>query len=120
VAQLELTLDGVCLACLSFVSFAVDGGDERRVTSEVRRMTPDLWCDGLDRQAFAAVRAARDRGVPDAEEALADLERQGFRSGVARAIVRRLGHELAGQARLERRMFEAARERLRRAPPELN
>jgi hypothetical protein len=120
VAQLELSLDGVCLACLSFVSFAVETGDPLAVTREVRRMTPDLWYDGLDVKALAAVRRARDRGVPDAAAALGDLERVGFRSGVARAIVRRLGHELAGRAGREQRLEALARPRLRLAPPELN
>jgi hypothetical protein len=72
VARLELDLDdGICHACLSFVSFAIDRGDERAVTRWVRRMTPDLWDDGLDVQALAAVRKARDAGMADSEQALA-------------------------------------------------
>lgn len=99
VAQLGLDLDdGICHACLSFVSFAVDSGDEREIRRQVRRMTPDLWHDGLDVQALAAVRAACAAGVPDADHALADLEARGGRSGVARAIVRRLAGELVERA----------------------
>lgn len=99
VARLELDLDdGICHACLCFVSFAVDDGDKREIGREVRRMTPDLWYDGLDVQALAAVRAARDAGVPDAEEALAELEARGGRSVIARAIVLRLAVELAQRA----------------------
>lgn len=95
-ARLELDLDdGICHACLSFVSFAIDDGDEREVRGWVRRMTPDIWSDGLDAQAFAAVRKACDAGVADSEQALADLEAKGGRSVVARAIVRRLAGELA-------------------------
>jgi len=98
-ARLELDLDdGICHACLCFVSFAVDRGDEREIRREVRAMTPDLWSDGLDKQAFAAVRMACDAGVTDAEQALADIEAKGGRSVVARAILRRLAGELAERA----------------------
>ena len=50
-SQLDLDLDdiGICLACLSFVSMAIDGGDERDVRGQLTRMTPDLWAEGLDR-----------------------------------------------------------------------
>ena len=66
-AQLALDLDdGICHACLCFVSFAVDDGDEREIRRQVRQMTPDLWADGLDAQALAAVRKAREAGVADA------------------------------------------------------
>lgn len=99
VDRLELDLDdGICHACLCFVSFAVDSGDEHEIRRQVRRMTPDLWYDGLDAQALAAVRTACATGVPDAEQALADLEARGGRSVVARAIVRRLAGELAERA----------------------
>jgi hypothetical protein len=74
-ARLELDLDdGICHACLSFVSFAVDRGDEREIRRQVRAMTPDLWSDGLEKQVFAAVRGACDAGVTDSEQALADIE----------------------------------------------
>lgn len=99
VARLALDLDdGICHACLCFVSFAIDRGDEREVQRQVRKMTPDLWHDGLDTQAFAAVRTACAAGVPDADQALADLEARGGRGVVARAIVRRLAGELARRA----------------------
>jgi hypothetical protein len=95
-ARLRLDLDdGICFACLWFVSTAIHKGDEREVRRQVRHMTPSLWHDGLDEQAFAAVREACAAGVPDAELALADLEAKGGRSLFARAIVRRLGAELA-------------------------
>jgi hypothetical protein len=121
VEQLELTLDGVCLACLSFVSFPLeDGAPWQVVEGAVRRLTPDLWADGLDQQAFAAVRRAAEHGIPDAEQALADLRAIGPRSGVARAIVRRLARELVEWERRDRQILAAARPRLVRAPPELN
>ena len=99
VARLALDLDdGICHACLSFVSFAIEDGNEREVQQKVVQMTPDLWHDGLDAQAFAAVRGACAAGMPDAEQALADLEARRGRSVVARAIVRRLASELAQRA----------------------
>jgi hypothetical protein len=106
VRGLDVGLDDavICHACLSFVSFAIDNGDPSEITRWIRRMTPDLWVDGLAEPALAAVRRAGDRGVPDASAALADLERSGGRSSVARAIVRRLAEELShrGRERLRR------------------
>lgn len=100
--RLELDLDdGVCWACLSFVSFALDKGDPAEIRLWLRRMTPDLWEDGLWAQATRAVRRACERGLPDAAAALAELERAGGRSVVARAIVLRLARELSARARAE-------------------
>jgi hypothetical protein len=99
VRELDVGLDtGICHACLSFVSFALDNGDPSEISHWLRRVTPDLWADGLSEQALAAVRRACERGVPDAPAALADLERKGGRSSVARAIVRRLAEELSRRA----------------------
>lgn len=121
VDQLELTLKGVCLACLSFVSFPIDeGAPSPVVEGAVRRLTPDLWADGLDEQAFAAVRDAVARGVVDADAALADLQALGPRSGVARAIVRRLAYRLVERERRDRGLLATARPRLVDAVPELN
>ena len=120
-AALDIDLDcGICLACLSFVSMEIDGGDRHKITGALRRMTPDLWHDGLAEVAFAAVRQARDRGVADAGAALADLEACGGRSGVARAIVRRLAEQLSRQARELERVHRLTRARLSLAPPEWN
>jgi hypothetical protein len=119
--KLEISLDrGICHACLSFVSFALDDGDPRDIAREVRRMTPDLWHDGLAEPALAAVRDACEAGVPDAAAALDDLERNGGRSSVARAIVRRLAEDLSRRTRTEMRLETLARDRLRLPPPELN
>jgi hypothetical protein len=119
--MLDLDLDtGICHACLSFVSFALDEGDPVEIARQIRRMTPDLWEDGLAEQALAAVQRACESGVPDAEAALADLERRGGRSSVARSIVRRLAQELSRRTRTEMRLETLARDRLRLAPPELN
>jgi hypothetical protein len=96
VRELDVDLDGgICHACLSFVSLALDNGDPSEIAHWLRRMTPDLWAEGLSERALAAVRFACERGVADAPAALADLERRGDRSSVARAIVRRLAEELS-------------------------
>lgn len=119
--RLDLDLDvGICHACLSFVSFALDRGDAAEIARQVRRITPDLWEEGLSEQAFAAVRHACEQGVRDADAALVDLERSAGRSSTARAIVRRLAEMLSRRSRIELRLETFARDRLPLAPPELN
>jgi hypothetical protein len=102
------------------VSFALDSGDRAEIARWTRRMTPDLWHDGLGAKALIAARVARDRGVPNAADALADLERRGGRSIVARSIVRRLAGELSEQTQRQFQLLDIARDRLSEAPPELN
>jgi hypothetical protein len=93
----ELEIDvhdiGVCLACLSFVSFAIDGGDAREIKLWTNRMTRDLWAEGLEQPAKLALKRAGKY------EALADLERNGAHSHIARAIVVRLAAQLAERAK---------------------
>ncbi|HST15757.1 MAG TPA: hypothetical protein VLJ44_12995 [Gaiellaceae bacterium] len=120
VAQLDLSLAGVCLACLSFVSFPLDDGDEREVARQLRAMTPFLWEDGLDVQAFTAVRAACERGIRDGPWALTELESRGPRSVVAREIVLRLADLLVRRERADRKLRGLAFPRLAAAPPEMN
>jgi hypothetical protein len=111
-AALDLDLDdvGICHACLSFVSFALDAGDEREARSATFRMARDLWWEGLALPTQAALERARKRGVPRAEEALAEIAERGHRTAVVRAIVRRLAAELSRRARedRERRGFRDA------------
>lgn len=99
--ELDLDLDDlpICLACLSFVAMAIDAGDELEIRRWTRKMTPDLWDEGLALPARLAVERAQRRGVRDAAEALADINERGPRSPVARAIVRRLGEALSERAR---------------------
>lgn len=97
-STLEVGLDApVCLACLSFVSIAIDRGDDREVARQARWVTPDLWAEGLAKPALAAARRAAIAGVPDAREALRDLEERGGRSVVAQALVRRLAALLSDE-----------------------
>lgn len=93
---------GICLPCLSFVVFPLDSGDEREALAWMRRMTPDLWAEGLEEYATAVVRRARADGVRDADEALADLTLNGGQSAVARALVLRLAEVEVERLRAER------------------
>jgi hypothetical protein len=100
-AALDLDVQdmGICLACLSFVSMAIDAGDEREVALWTRRMTPDLWAEGLELPVRLALARAGAAGVPEAAEGLADVETRGARSLVVRAIVRRLAAQLSAHAK---------------------
>lgn len=118
--DLDVMACGICHACLSFVSFALDRGDPGDVARQTRRMTPDLWAEGLAAPVLAALRSARDAGVADAAGGLADAERRGGRSGIARAVVRRLAADLSRRTRTEMRLEALARPQLGLAPPGLN
>jgi hypothetical protein len=99
-AALDLDLDDVpiCLACLSFVTMAIDEGDERKIRRETNAMTPTLWEEGLAQPARLALGRAKQKGIPGAAAALSDVERHGARCAIARAIVRRLGEDLSARA----------------------
>jgi hypothetical protein len=118
--DLDLSRTQVCYACLSFVSSPLEKGDLRAARGWARRMTPSIWEEGLAEPALAAVRKARDAGLRGAGDALAELERTGGRSAVARAIVLRLAADLTRRTRIEMHLEAAARERLDEAPPEWN
>jgi len=99
-AQLDLDVDdlAICHACLSFVSFAIDSGDDREVTSWTRRIAPDLWAEGLAEPVRMALGRARERRVANAEAAIRSIDEKGPRSPVVYAIVRRLGADLFARA----------------------
>jgi hypothetical protein len=119
--ELDIDLDiGICHACLSVVSFALDDGNPAEIRRRIRRMTPNLWADGLAEPALAAVRRAAARGVSDAAAALIELEQNGGASSVARAIVRRLAEELSRRTRTELYLATVARQRFPSARPESN
>ena len=100
-AALELDVDdlAICHACLSFVSFAIDSGNENEVAGSITRMAPDLWAEGLAQPVSLALRRAREHGVVNAEEAIAAVDKSGPRSQVVRAIVRRLASDLSTRAK---------------------
>lgn len=92
--ELDVMTSGVCLACLTFVAFPLDLGDEREARREARKLTPDLWEDGLELTVLVALETARRDGVTGAEEAIADVQRRGHRASVVEAIVWRLAEQL--------------------------
>lgn len=89
---LDLRLDGagICLACLTFVAFPLDSGDERSARREARQIAPDLWAEGLELATMVALESAKRDGVERAEDAIEDVRRNGSRSTVVQAIVWRL------------------------------
>ena len=58
-------------------------------------IAPTLWAEGLDRPVREALERKARSGLMDATEALWDIDERGFRSGIFRAVVRRLAGELA-------------------------
>jgi len=97
--KLDVELNAVCHMCLSVVSFALEEGTPDEIAGALRRMTPELWADGLGERVLASVARSCAAGVHHALEALAELEARGGRSVVARAIVRRLAVELSARMR---------------------
>jgi hypothetical protein len=100
-AELELDVDdlAICHACLSFVSFAIDSGNEHRVAGSITRMAPDLWAEGLAQPVRLALDRARKRGVANAAEAIVTVDQSGPRSPVVRAIFRRVAADLSARAK---------------------
>ena len=100
-ARLHLDLDrlGICLACLSIVSTALDSGDERVVRKALDYFAPALWEEGLALPLRAALERAAKAGDAEAEIAIGQVARQGSRSRVVKAIVRRLAQELGDRMR---------------------
>jgi hypothetical protein len=99
--RLELDLDDtpICLACLSFVSLPLGSGEEREARSWARRITFDIWAEGLEQPAVLALRRARDEGIAGAEAGLADVAERGGRSRMAQGIGWHLAGDLAARAR---------------------
>jgi hypothetical protein len=100
-ARLEVDLHspGVCPACLSFVAFALDRGDERKVAGEITRVAPLLWDEGLGDVVRVALETAARRCDGEAGAALLELDATGARSRVFRIVVRRLAAALAEEVR---------------------
>ena len=82
---------GVCYPCLGEVAYELEHDDGHRVEQWV---VPTLWIEGLGVTVTSAVERAVQLGLPDAEAARDDLVERGCRSGIFRAVVRRLAREL--------------------------
>src|ERR671937_414938 len=89
----------ICLPCLFVVSMSLDNDSEPKIRGTLVSMTPNLWDEGLEAPAREAVERARAKGIPDAAQALADLDARGARTPAARAIVRRLGEDMAHRSK---------------------
>jgi hypothetical protein len=100
-ASLDIGLGspGVCLACLSLVAPALEHGDKRAAAGRVAMVASTLWAEGLGEVVRRAVELEARSGDEDATDALRDLESRSFRSGIFRAVVRRLAAELADDMR---------------------
>jgi hypothetical protein len=98
-ARLDLDLDaiGICFACLGIVAMELDSGNERAVRGAVARMAPVLWEEGLALPVLASLERARRAGDEGAAAAIRDIERQGPRSRVVKAVVRRLAQDLGAR-----------------------
>src|SRR5207302_2199722 len=59
--QLDLDAIDVCRACLSFVAFPLEAGDDREVHRALAYITPHLWAEGLEQPATSALEQARRR-----------------------------------------------------------
>ena len=92
--ELDVMTAGICLRCLTFVAFPLDSGHEREARREARKLTPDLWNEGLELAVLVALETAKRDGVSGAAEAIEDVQRQGHRSRVVHAIVWRFAEQL--------------------------
>lgn len=82
---------GVCYPCLGEVAHELEEGDGHPIEQWV---VPTLWVEGLGITVTTAVERAVQLGLPDADAARDDLAARGCRSGIFRAVVRRLAREL--------------------------
>lgn len=92
--ELDVMTSGVCLACLTFVAFPLHSGDEREARREARKLTPDLWAEGLELTVMVALETAKRDGISGACEAIEAVQRLGPRAPVVEAIVWRLAEQL--------------------------
>lgn len=108
-AQLDLDLGRIpiCYPCLSFVSMAIDGGDEPKIRGATVQFTPDLWevrtrraCASCGRTRGAARRQARRAGARGHRpRRRANPDRPRDRASACRAAVH-------AHARFDRRSLE--------------
>lgn len=61
--ELDVMTSGVCLACLTFVAFPLDSGNEREARRESRKLTPILWDEGLELTVLVALETAKRDGI---------------------------------------------------------
>ena len=93
----ELDLDrlGACPLCLFDLAWTLREG--RRPTHGLINRTADWVYLEIEKSLKSAVVRARMREVPHAEDALYDLELNGWRGILVRAVVLRLAAEMAAE-----------------------
>jgi hypothetical protein len=84
--------------CLWLVATELEREDGRAAAGRITMIAPTLWAEGLDRPVRDALEQKVRSGVADATDALLDFDERGFRSGIFRAVVRRLAAELKENA----------------------
>lgn len=104
VLALDVSLNDVrvCLACLTFVSFPLDLGQDQKAAGAARRLAPNFWAEGLALPVQAALERARKRGVPGAAEAIAEVEERGPRARIVAAVIRQLAAQQVAEMRSSR------------------
>ena len=90
--QLDYATTPICLACLTFVSFPLDLGDEERARRKSAALSSHFWEDGLADATRRSLERACERGVDRAAEAMREIERLGARSELVAAVILRLAH----------------------------
>jgi hypothetical protein len=93
---------GVCPACISFVAYEIDRGNERRVAGQITSFAPLLWDEGLGSVVRAELTRRSGGGDAAVAEALEELAARRHRSAIFRAVVGRLAAELAEGVRRSR------------------
>jgi hypothetical protein len=96
--EVGLHSPGVCPMCLLLVATELEHEDGRPAAGRITMIAPTLWAEGLDRPVRDALKRKVRAGIADATDALLDLDERGFRSGIFRAVVRRLAVELKESA----------------------
>ena len=92
-AEIDLTGVTVCPACLLELAWKIRDGDKPS-PGLISRTTDWIWMESGD-AIKEAVQRARMEQRPFAEDALRDLELNGWRGRFAEIVVLRLAHELA-------------------------
>ena len=94
-ARLDLRLDRtpVCGACLSFVSMPLGAGKLEEARREARRISRDLWAEGLEAPLRAGLERARASGDAEADEALREVDVAGGKARIVVAVIERLAQE---------------------------
>jgi hypothetical protein len=100
--RIHLGSPGVCPACVSFVAYELEGGNERRVAGRITSFAPLLWDEGLGDVVRAELERLSRGGSETAAQALEELSARSERSPVFRAVVRRLAAEIAEGVRRSR------------------